>query len=98
MVGERSRGLDEATIRDFIERDYPRLVAAVTLGCGSWAVAEDAVQEALSRAWERSERGERIDSLVAWVTRVALNLSRSWLRRVRAERQARERMRAAFAS
>jgi RNA polymerase sigma-70 factor (ECF subfamily) len=59
---------------------------------GSRPTAEDAVQEALARAWERSERGERIDSLEAWVTTVAMNLARSWLRRVLAERRARERL------
>src|SRR5262249_54201786 len=53
--------------------------------------AEDAVQEALARAWERSERGERIESLPAWVTTVATNLIRSGLRRIRAERRARSR-------
>lgn len=56
---------------------------------GSRPAAEDAVQEALARAWERSERGERIESLPAWVTTVATNLVRSGLRRMRAERRAR---------
>jgi RNA polymerase sigma-70 factor (ECF subfamily) len=60
---------------------------------GSRAVAEDAVQEALARAWERSERGEDIRNLEAWVTTVALNLARSGLRRLRSERAARERLR-----
>jgi len=57
---------------------------------GSRAAAEDAVQEALARAWERSERGERIESLPAWVTRVAVNLSKSRLRRMRVEAKHRE--------
>ncbi len=69
---------------------YPRLVAGVTLITGSQAAAEDAVQEALARAWERSERGERIESLPAWVTRVAVNLSKSRLRRMRVEARHRE--------
>jgi RNA polymerase sigma-70 factor (ECF subfamily) len=60
-------------------------VAGVALINGSRAAAEDAVQEALARAWERSERGERIESLPAWVTRVAMNLSKSRLRRMRIE-------------
>ncbi|MBI4260475.1 MAG: sigma-70 family RNA polymerase sigma factor [Actinobacteria bacterium] len=71
---------------------YPRLVGALGLVCGSRAAAEDAVLEALARAWERSERGERIENAEAWVTAVAMNLARSGLRRVRAERRARERM------
>ena len=57
---------------------------------GSMAAAEDAVQEALARAWERSERGERIESLPAWVTRVAVNLSKSRLRRMRVEARHRD--------
>jgi RNA polymerase sigma-70 factor, ECF subfamily len=62
----------------------------VALITGSRAAAEDAVQEALARAWERSERGERIESLPAWVTRVAMNLSKSRLRRMRVEARHRE--------
>jgi RNA polymerase sigma-70 factor, ECF subfamily len=84
----RERGidlLDEVTIREFLATTYPRLVAGVALITGSRGAAEDAVQEALARAWERSERGEQIDNLAAWVTRVAVNLSKSRLRRMRVE-------------
>jgi RNA polymerase sigma factor (sigma-70 family) len=77
--------LDEVTIREFLATTYPRLVAGVALITGSRAAAEDAVQEALARAWERSERGEQIESLPAWVMRVAMNLSKSKLRRMRVE-------------
>lgn len=68
-------------------------MAAVGLVAGSRDAAEDAVQEALARAWERSERSEPIVSLAAWVTRVSLNLSKSRLRRMRAEARAVERLR-----
>jgi RNA polymerase sigma-70 factor (ECF subfamily) len=71
---------------------YPKLVAGLTLVCGSRAAAEDAVQEALARCWERSSRGEAIDSPEAWMTTVALNLARSRLRRLRAERRASARI------
>jgi RNA polymerase sigma-70 factor, ECF subfamily len=67
------------------------VVAGIALISGSRAAAEDAVQEALARAWERSERGERIESLKAWVTTVAMNQVRSGFRRLRAERRARQR-------
>jgi RNA polymerase sigma-70 factor, ECF subfamily len=72
--------------------EYPRIVGAVALVCGSNATAEDAVQEALARAWERSERGEQLREPTAWVTAVAMNLARSGLRRVLAERRARRRL------
>lgn len=66
-------------------------MGALALAAGSRAAAEDAVQEALARAWERSERGEHIESLGAWVTTVAMNLIRSRWRRALAERRARDR-------
>ena len=84
--------VDEVAIREFLHRSYPRLVAAVALTSGSRPAAEDAVQEALIRAWERSDKGEEIDSLEGWVTTVALNLARSGLRRLRSERRARARL------
>jgi len=84
--------VDEIAIRDFLHTRYPRLVAAVALVCGSRPAAEDAVQEALLRAWERSEKGEEIESLNAWVTTVSLNVARSGLRRLIAERRARSRL------
>jgi RNA polymerase sigma factor (sigma-70 family) len=84
--------LDEASIREFLVGAYPRIVAGVALVTGSRPAAEDAVQEALARAWERSLRGESIDRLEAWVTTVAMNLARSRLRRIRAEWRARGRL------
>ncbi|HJU57898.1 MAG TPA: RNA polymerase sigma factor [Actinomycetota bacterium] len=85
--------VDEVALREFLHTSYPRLVAAIALVCGSRPAAEDAVQEALLRAWERSEKGEEIESLNAWVTTVSLNLARSGLRRLRSERRARARLR-----
>jgi RNA polymerase sigma-70 factor, ECF subfamily len=80
--------LDDLEIRSFLEREYPRLVNAVALACGSYPLAEDAVQEALVAAWIRSDRGERIESLGAWVAAVALNRTRSAWRRAMVERRA----------
>lgn len=81
--------MNDSDLREFVHTHYPRLVGAVALVCGSRATAEDAVQEALARAWERSLRDERIESLPAWVTTVSMNLARSGLRRLRTERRAR---------
>jgi len=85
--------VDELDVRQFLMTEYPRIVAGLALATGNRAVAEDAVQEALARAWERSERGQRIESLGAWVTVVATNLTRSAFRRRMAERRARARLR-----
>ncbi len=84
--------VDEGMLREFVQTEYPGLVGAVALLSGSRAAAEDAVQEALARAWERSNRGQAVQNLAAWVTTVSLNLARSALRRLRAERRARTRL------
>jgi len=84
--------VDDDRIRAFVAGEYRQVVATVELVCGSLATAEDAVQEALARAWEQETRGHEILRLGAWVTTVALNLARSQMRRWRCERRARERL------
>jgi len=61
-LSEGAWALNEAVVREFLVNDYPRIVALVTIACESRPAAEDAVQEAVARAWERSARGERIES------------------------------------
>ncbi|TMK90374.1 MAG: sigma-70 family RNA polymerase sigma factor [Actinobacteria bacterium] len=85
----RGDTVDEVELQEFLRERYPRLVGAVALVTGDAASAEDAVQEAIVRAWERTERGEQIVALDRWVAAVAMNLSRSRLRRLRVERLAR---------
>ena len=90
--GAGRKPLNEAEIRQFLSSEYPRLVNGMALLCGSLPAAEDAVQEALARAWEASERGRHIESPRAWVTQVARNLLRDRFRRFAAERRARGRL------
>lgn len=68
------------------------MVGTVQLVCGSRALAEDAVQEAIARVWEQRVRGGTIDRPAAWVTTVALNVARSQMRRRKVERAARSRL------
>ncbi len=84
--------MNEERVRAFVAADYRKVVAAVALVCGDTAGAEDAVQEALARAWEQEARGVTIDRLAAWVTTVAMNLGRTSLRRRGAERRAVDRL------
>lgn len=71
-----------------IASHYDRLVGAVSMVSGSVPLAEDAVQEAFARAWERTQRGESFEHLPGWVATVALNLARSGRRRRQTERRA----------
>lgn len=71
----------EDRIRTFLSGEQRRVVATVSLWCASPDDALDAVTDATGRAWERLARGESIDNLAAWVTRVAMNRVRSGHRR-----------------
>lgn len=66
-------------MRAFLEGPYRRVLHTVRLAADSDAAAEDAVHEAIARAWER--RGE-IEHLDRWVLAVALNLHRSRWRKL----------------
>jgi RNA polymerase sigma-70 factor (ECF subfamily) len=77
-------GIDDAseTVTRLVREEYVRLVRAVALVCGSPAMAEDAVQEALARLWDRLQRADdELERPASWVVTVALNLTRSGLRR-----------------
>lgn len=76
-------GITEADIERFARDQYPAIVSAVSLACGSQVEAEDAVQEALARTLERRQRGLEPDDLAAWVVTVSLNLTREGIRQRR---------------
>ena len=86
------RVLSDADLEEFLRDGYRRVVGAVALVSGSLATAEDAVQEALVRAVERSNGPDDIEALEPWVVTVALNLSRSRLRTLLVERRARPKL------
>ena len=67
---------------------FQRVVRRIERRFRGGVSAEDAVQEALIRAWQRSAAGEPIASPDAWLTTVALNVARSELRRHQAEARA----------
>jgi RNA polymerase sigma factor (sigma-70 family) len=73
----------ESRLQRFVRDEYGPVVAGLALISGSRAAAEDAVQEALARALLRGT--EDLQSVGAWVVRVALNLVRNDFRRWRAE-------------
>ena len=76
-------------IAAFADGEHARVVAAVTLCCGSTTEAADAVVDALGHAWERLDAGEPIDNLAAWVTRAATNQVRSRFRHLSVVRRTR---------
>lgn len=67
------------------DREFPRLVGLLALRVGNRQVAEELAQDALV---ELCRRWPSVDRPSAWLTTVALNRSRSWLRRRWAEQRA----------
>lgn len=86
--GPEVRGVvvtDREQVDSVCRAEFPRLIGLIVMQVGDRHIAEELAQDALAamiRKWDRIDRPE------AWLTRVALNLSRSWLRRRIAERRA----------
>ena len=77
--------MDREHVDAVCRAEFPRLIGLIVLQIGDRQVAEELAQDALAemiRKWDRIDRPE------AWLTRVAVNMSRSWLRRRLAERRA----------
>ena len=89
---ERRVDDEEGDVARFVGSEYPLLVAALGLVCGDRAAAEDAVQEALAKAVVLGRRGQRIESLPAWVRVVASNLLRNRGRSLGREQMALRRL------
>jgi RNA polymerase sigma-70 factor (ECF subfamily) len=74
---------DEHDFEDFYVAVFDRLVGQLFLVTGNLQDAEDAVQEALTRAALRWAKLRRYSVPEAWVRRVAMNLATDGFRRFR---------------
>ncbi|GAA4915972.1 hypothetical protein GCM10023237_40350 [Streptomyces coeruleoprunus] len=81
--GERGFMSASTDFDEFYTATARRLVAAVYAATGDLTEAEDAVQEAYARAWQRWDRLTREGDPTAWVRTVALRLAISSWRRAR---------------
>jgi RNA polymerase sigma factor (sigma-70 family) len=70
------------TFELFFEAERRRLFRALYLMSGSVHEAEELVQDAFLKLWERWDRVSIMEDPVGYLYRVALNLARSRLRRV----------------
>jgi RNA polymerase sigma factor (sigma-70 family) len=75
-------------LASFCQKEYPRLIGALSLYCGDRYVAEELAQEAIARVCRDWHRVQGMDAPGAWTHRVAINLANSHLRRRTAERKA----------
>ena len=73
-----------AEFEDFYRASYSRLTSQLHAYLGDRAEAEDVVQEAFVRTWQRWSVVSAYEDPISWVRRVAWNLATSRLRRVSA--------------
>jgi RNA polymerase sigma-70 factor (ECF subfamily) len=74
-------GETEPSFEAFYEETHVRLFTALCLVMGSRHEAEEVMQEAYVRVWERWDRVGRLDSPTGYLYRAAMNLARSRYRR-----------------
>lgn len=75
--------MDAKTFDEFYASSFARLVGQLYAMCGSFAEAQDCVQEAFVRAWDRRSQLDRHQPAEAWVRTVAWRLAVSRWRRAR---------------
>ncbi len=76
-----------ARLLELCESLFARLVGTLVLsGCDRWS-AEDIAQETCTRLWERWPSVSQMEAPESWAFRVAFNLERSRLRRLRVARR-----------
>lgn len=81
------RGLDAEAFDALYAGSFRRLVAQIYAMCGNFAEAQDCVQEAFVRAWDRRRGLDSEQSPEAWIRTVAYRLAVSrWRRAQRALR------------
>ncbi len=76
----------------FCRREHRRLVAALSLVCGSVPLAEDLAQETFARVCKDWNRIRTMESPIGYTHRIGLNLARSTFRRKAIERRVMARL------
>ena len=71
----------EHSFEDFFELEQERLLRLLWMVTGSLQEAEDIVQDAFLKVWERWPQVSRLDSPVGYLHRAAMNLFRNRYRR-----------------
>jgi RNA polymerase sigma-70 factor (ECF subfamily) len=79
---DRAGSAQRADFVDLFETEYRRLFATMCLVTGNSAEAEEVVQDAFVRVWERWSHGAEISHPVAYLYRTAINVVRSRARRI----------------
>jgi len=82
QVGQagKCRVSDSASFTEIVKRTEPVLRRLLGRLCGHHADIDDLVQETYLRVWRGCGRFRGESSLMTWMTRIAVNVSRNWAR------------------
>ena len=84
LVHRLKQGGDEETVRHFVERYGPRLLAAATLLCGNATDAQDLMIDTLQHAVRAIHSFREESSCFSWLYGILFNLNRAvWRKRSR---------------
>lgn len=84
LVHRLKQGGDEETVRHFVERYGPRLLAAATLLCGNATDAQDLMIDTLQHAVRAIHSFREESSFFSWLYGILFNLNRAvWRKRSR---------------
>lgn len=75
--------MDAAAFDELYSAYSPRLVGQMYAVCGNLAEAQDVVQEAFTRAWERRDQLSMVEAPEAWLRTVAYRLAVSRWRKTK---------------
>lgn len=75
--------MDDVTFEAVYRRDHEMLRRALNLSLGDTPLANEAVDEAFTRAYASWPRVSQLNDPTAWLYRVASNWATSWLRKRR---------------
>jgi RNA polymerase sigma-70 factor (ECF subfamily) len=78
LEGDRSAG--EAWLRTLSDREFDRAYRLAGFILGDGRDAEDATQDALTRAWDRRATLRSVDAAQAWFDRILVNACRDRMR------------------
>lgn len=72
---------DDSEFESWYSAEHPRILSTLALMTGDLYLAQEAVDEAFVRAYDRWSKVRSLDSPAGWTYRVALNLVRRYSRR-----------------
>lgn len=72
--------LDDAGLAQLLDTHGDRLLRMCTLYLKDPHLAEDAVQETMLRAWRKADTFRGESSTLTWLTRIAINVCKGYLR------------------